>query len=97
MSLNEIVRRFVKRESLPMSKEGLYEERFGDLEKLAKADLVEQMERVEQLKSQIAAYKKRVKEDEERRVKVKADMDAAAKAVTPVGEQPVKTPPLQGS
>lgn len=54
LSLREIVRRFVRRESVPVSQEGLYETRFGDLEKLSKGDIYDQMEHVELLKSQIA-------------------------------------------
>lgn len=102
MSLQEIVRRFVKREQLPVAREGLYEERFGDLEKLSKADITVQMERVEEIKADIALHEKRY---QERKRKVKADMEAAAKAsvVPPVtsgtqaGGEPLKSPPLQGS
>jgi len=63
MSLKEIIRRFVRRESLPIEKDGIYEERMGDLEKLANADITEKMERVEQLKSTI---KKATKSYEEK-------------------------------
>jgi len=62
MSLKEIIRRFVRRESLPIEKNGIYEERMGDLEKLANADITEQMERVEQLKTTIKKAKKSYEE-----------------------------------
>lgn len=64
LSLREIVKRFVRREQLPVNHEGLYEERFGDLEKISKQDIVEQMQRVEELKSQIKAFNKRVRDKE---------------------------------
>lgn len=61
MSLAEIVRRFIRREPLPVSHEGFYESRFGDLEKLSKADIVEQMSKVDELKAHIKAFKERQK------------------------------------
>lgn len=62
MSLGEIVKRFIRRESLPSLKEGLYEERFGDLEKLTRKDITEKMEKVEELRKQIAEFNKRMKD-----------------------------------
>lgn len=84
LSLREIVRRFVRRESLPQTKDGLYEDRFGDLEKLSRADIVEKMDRVEQLKAQIDAFEKRQKEKAEkdeadRKVAYEAEVLAKAK------------------
>lgn len=67
MSLREIVKRFVRREPLPVSHEGQYEDRFGDLEKLKNADITEQFDRVEELKQQIAAFEKREKQRAEKR------------------------------
>lgn len=95
MSLKEILRRFVKREQLPIARQGIYEERFGDLEKLSKADVTEQMERVEEIKADIAAYELRY---QQRKAKVKADMEAAAREaiVPPVGGEPIKPPPDRG-
>lgn len=72
MSLREIVKRFVRRESLPQFKEGMYEDRFGDLEKLKKEDLVVQYERLEELRSQLKAMKKRI-EDKEQEAKAAAE------------------------
>lgn len=52
MSLKDILRRFVKRESLPLVKEGTYEDRYDyDLEKLAKEDRVVQDEVISDLKA----------------------------------------------
>lgn len=92
MSLREIIKRFIRRESLPVHQEGSYEERFGDLEKLSKADIVVQMEKVDELKSQLDGIRKREKA---RTDKAKADA-AAAKNVEPPpptgGVAPIKTP-----
>lgn len=98
LSLREIVRRFVRRESLPISKEGIYEERFGDLEKLKLADITEQLERAEEIKQQIANFNKRELEKSER---LKAEAAAALLPKAPVspaeGGQPIKSPPPQGA
>lgn len=51
MTLQEILRRFVRNESLPIAREGVYEDRFGDLEKLKTKDITEQMEVVEIVKA----------------------------------------------
>lgn len=60
MSLQEILRRFVRKESLPAQKEGTYHESEYDLEKLAKADLTEQHEVIEELKKKVKRKKKEV-------------------------------------
>lgn len=84
MSLQEIIKRFVRRESLPVAKDGYYEERFGDIEKLAHADMVIQMERVEELKSQIAVHEKRIKERQELIVKQQKEAaEASSKEPNP--------------
>lgn len=100
LTLKEIVKRFVRRESLPVSRDGIYEERFGDLEKIKHADITEQMDRIAELKAQIANWNKRVREKQERMAKIKADMDAAAKATSTnpaQGVEPLKNPPSQGA
>lgn len=79
MSLREIVQRFVRRESLPISKEGYYEDRFGDLEKIARMDITEQMERVAKLKEQIAAFNVREKERKAKEAKDAVDKLEAEK------------------
>lgn len=96
LSLQEIVKRFVRREPLPLTKEGIYEDRFGDLEKLKHADITEQLDRAKELQDQIANWNKRIKDKQERLAKIKADMDAAAHSpiVNPGGVPPVKSPPV---
>jgi len=71
MSLREIVRRFVRRESLPVSHEGVYENRFGDLEKMRNLDIVDQLEIADDLKAKIKAFEKRT--DEENAAKAKTE------------------------
>lgn len=51
MSLSEILRRFTRKESLPIEKDGFYETRFGDLEKTANADILEQFEKADEIRS----------------------------------------------
>lgn len=60
MSLKEIIRRFSRRESLPIAQTGVYHENLGDLEKLAKMDIFDIHERANQLKSYIARAKARM-------------------------------------
>lgn len=85
LSLREIIRRFIRRESLPVHMEGVYEERFGDLEKMSKADIVEQMETVESLKSSIDDFKKRRKKaDDDAQKKEDEEKKKAATAAQPV-------------
>lgn len=97
MSLQEILKRFIKRESLPVARQGVYEERFGDLEKLDKADITEKMDRIEQLKSDIAAFNKREKERAEAALKAQSAASAppSSPPIVPAqGVEPVKSPPL---
>jgi len=97
LSLREIVKRFVRRESLPISQQGLYEERFGDLEKMSKADIFDQFEKVKELKEQIKGFN-----DREKARADKAKADALASPAPPpivgtVGEQPLSGPPPKGA
>lgn len=83
MTLHEIIRRFVRREQLPVLKEGTYETRMGDLEKLAKEDISVQMERVEEIRKNIDEGTKRLKAKEDEDVK-RAIEEKARKATEPV-------------
>jgi len=71
MSLREIIKRFVRKESLPIQQQGFYEDRFGDLEKLAHEDIVIQLQRATEIKDWLAVSK--AKQD-------KLDAEAKAKA-----------------
>lgn len=90
MSLKEIIRRFVRRESLPVEKQGIYQEGLGDLEKIATEDIHDQMERVANIKNEIA-------KETARRKKKKEDEEAALKATTPPTGAPSATPPRSTS
>jgi len=61
MSLREIIRRFIRKEALPIERQGIYEDRFEDLEKLGKQDITVQMERAEDLREKIDTAEKKVK------------------------------------
>lgn len=67
LSLAEIVKRFVRREALPVGvKEGIYETRFGDLEKLSMMDIHDQLEHAAELKAQVEAFNQRSKAQAEK-------------------------------
>lgn len=88
MSLREIIKRFVRHEALPVLQEGVYEDRFGDLEKLAKADITEQLEEADRLKNVVSDY---VVSQKKKAAEEKAK--AAAAAMPPVVVPPPVVPP----
>lgn len=57
MTLRDILIRFTRREALPVEKEGSYTEGYGDLEKLARKDITEQLEVAEDLGRKVKAYR----------------------------------------
>lgn len=69
MTLKEILKRFIRKESLPVNQEGIYEDRMGDLEKLDKMDIVDKMEIVDEIKSDM----EKVKTHRQKEAKKKAD------------------------
>lgn len=101
LSLREILKRYIRKEPLPGSNDGVYEERWGDLEKLSKADITVQMEKVEELKGKIKRTRDRELERlnaEKERLRKEVESRALPKEPpTGGGEPPVKSPPLQGS
>lgn len=82
MSLQEIIKRFTRKEALPLEKEGVFEDRFGDLEKLSREDITVRHERARQLKDWAkrgeADYQQKQKKSEEEQKK-KADEEFEAK------------------
>lgn len=63
LSLREIVRRFIRRESLPVGvNDGVYEERFGDLEKFAREDMFDQTQRADEWRSHVRKFNERSQE-----------------------------------
>lgn len=106
MTLKEIIRRFIRRESLPIERQGVYHEGLGDLEKMSKEDIHDQMERVESLKGKIKRASDKKKKDEEE--KSKATTPSTGSPQVPprsaipddaraVGEPLSPSPPPQGS
>lgn len=59
LTLREILARFVRRESLPVSKDGFYSEDLGDIEKMAKEDISVNQERIRALKSALKKAEKK--------------------------------------
>lgn len=76
MTLQEIIRRFVKKESLPIEMQGVYNDTYDyDLEKLGKADITIREEVVAELKVKVAEGRRK----EADYLKAKADKDNAAR------------------
>lgn len=99
MSLREILKRYVRREAIPGTTEGVYEERFGDLEKLSKADIVEQMETVQILKDKISDVRKKESDRIDAAKKAEEEKKAQASKVSNegVGVPPLNSPPPKGA
>lgn len=73
MTLSEIIRRFVRKEPLPVGNGAeLYEERMGDLEKLAKEDITIQMEKAESIKKSLARIEAKQKKEDLEKAKVES-------------------------
>lgn len=53
LTLRDIIKRFIRKESLPIGREGIYNETLGDLEKIAREDLTQRHERAYELKQTI--------------------------------------------
>lgn len=84
MSLREIVQRFIKKESLPINKDGFYSEDFGDIEKIQSEDITERMDRINDLKEKAKKGKKAEEErlKKEGEDKKKADAEAFRKVAS---------------
>lgn len=92
MSLQEIIKRFMRKEALPIEKEAHYEDRFGDLEKLSREDITIRHERAEQLKTWADKRSKDYEEKQKREAdeKAKKDEEEFVRKVKVVkGEPPV--------
>lgn len=84
MSLHEILRRFTRKEALPIEKDGVYETRFGDLEKLGREDMTVQHEKVEEIKIAVDKHNKREREKKAQVEKEEEEKRAAAAKAPPV-------------
>lgn len=80
MSLEEMLRRFVRREALPVEKQGVYVESEYDLEKLAKEDRVHQEEVLAEMKRDTESKKKKVEEAKAKKAAEKKEAEDKAKA-----------------
>jgi len=77
MSLKDILNRFIRRESLPVQKNGIYNDQLGDLEKMATEDVTIQMDRVNDLRTKIREANARMKQKaiDERDALIKAEVE----------------------
>lgn len=73
LTLKEIIKRFVRREQLPIEHDGIYEENLGDLEKIQREDITVRMDRIETLKDGLDKRSKRIAREEAAK---KAEEDA---------------------
>lgn len=91
LTLLEILQRFIRKEALPVGMEGVYSDQYGDLEKLAKKDITEQMEVADQMREAAARSKKKEKEKKEKEEKERLDKlnpPAPDPSPTPVQKDP---------
>lgn len=59
LTLRDIIQRFIRKESMPIGRDGIYNETLGDLEKIAREDITERHERADALRqTRTAAVKK---------------------------------------
>jgi len=93
MTLREIIKRFTRREALPIQKTGVYESRFGDLEKLSREDITVRMETAETLRTWREAGEKRLHDQEAEKAQKVID-DLVQKEVQKLQQ---KEPPKDGS
>jgi len=92
MSLEEILKRFVRNEPLPVGRQGLYHEGEDDLSKLDDMDPTEKKEYADRLRQTQREYKeqqrvKRVKIETEERAKIAAKLAAEIAAKAAAGKK----------
>lgn len=92
MTLKEILKRFIRKESLPVQQEGIYEERMGDLEKMDKMDIVDKMEIVDEIKSDMEKVTKHRKKEEEKKAAVEKEKATEAMRQQIIEEQKQNDP-----
>lgn len=94
LSLKEIVKRFIRREALPISKEGIYEDRYDyDLEKLAHEDLTVQSEVHQEFKQKAVDLQEKLKKEEsEKKDALKKAAEAKKKALFEELKKEYQTP-----
>lgn len=61
MSIREILTRYVRRQPLPQTADGIYVEGLGDLEKMANEDMVDKRERIDSWKDKLSKASEHIK------------------------------------
>lgn len=91
LSLKQILTKFIKREALPVGRQGVYETKFGDLEKIMNADFVEREEFFKRMDSWIKDHESRLK-DKEEKDRAKLVEEEAKKLLAASAPVPVPVP-----
>lgn len=100
MSIKEMFRRFVRREPLPLERDGVYVESEYDLEKISHMDTIEKREILEEMREKVSAKDakvKRAQKEKEEKEKALADAVASVEQKDPKGGEPIKNPTPKGS
>lgn len=95
LTLRQIIERFTRGEKLPIEKDGIYAENFGDLEKMVRADLYDQNEHSTRMWDALAKADKTIK-DRQKAVDNPTPPPAPLGAVTGsggLGQVPPPSPP----
>lgn len=94
LTLKEILKRFVRRESVAVERDGMYADHLGDLEKMQHEDITVRMERAQELKQNIEKAKARMKkkEEDEKAAKEKFEKDAKDRAPGSPAPDPAPAP-----
>lgn len=69
MTLHEILERFTRKEALPVMREGYYETRFGDIEKMSMAPIDVQRDYAENMKQFVKRNGERIKAENEEKLR----------------------------
>lgn len=62
LTLKDILKRFIRKEALPIEHQGFYETRFGDLGKVKDMDLTEQVDVIDNIKRYVSRASELLKE-----------------------------------
>lgn len=101
MSLKEMFKRYVRREPLPVEKQGVYVETDYDLEKVSKMDRVDQEEIYQEMKAKADSLENEIKKEDSKikaakKQKAEAQKAEAQKAQTdPKGNDGAGHPPVE--
>jgi len=82
MSLQEIIQRFTRRESLPVEREGIFRTDMGDLEKQQTEDFTYHHERAQEIREKIKSAKKRMEDQHKARIDAELQKQIDAQKAT---------------